>query len=188
MNGARAATNFLKTGNGAPAMKRNSILRLAMAAAMAGGMLTASGSAANAAAPGYKVRMVEGGVEDARAAVEKGESPEGDCSQVAMQGRSILDEYSDDANAVIVAKAALESCGYELPVTYFGARIEAVADQLAAAPGSPVPCNDFVSEFSVYFNVASGGPVDGADPEKRVKETLSERVKEVCPYAAMAGF
>jgi len=169
-------------------MKRNAILRLLMAAAMAGGMLTASGSAANAAAPGYKVRMVESGAEAARAAVEKGESPQDECAQVAMQGRSILDEHADDEAAVGVAKAAFESCGYELPVSYFGGRIEAVADQLAATPGSPLPCNDFVSEFSVYFSVASGGPVDGADPEARVKEALSARVKEVCPYAAMAGF
>ena len=169
-------------------MKRNAILRSAIVAAMVGAILTTNGSAANAAAPGYKVRMVEGGVEAARAAVEKGESPQADCTQVAMQGRSILEEHPDDEAAVGVAKDALEICGYELPVTYFGARIDAIADQLAATPGSPLPCNDFVREFSVYFSVASGGSVEGADPEARAKETLSARVKEVCPYAAMVGF
>jgi len=145
--------------------------------------------AAHVAAPGYKIRMISGAAEEAREAVENGETPQQDCTMVSMQGKSVIESHPNDENAVAVASEAMEACSFELPVAYFAMKLDTVQEQLAVAPESPLPCNDFASEFTVYFSVAGKAPPNAADPEEWVKATLSERAHEVCPFAAgMMGF
>lgn len=151
--------------------------------------MTAPEHTAQAAAPGYKVRMISSAAEDAREVVENGETPQQDCTMVSMQGKSVIEDHPDDESAVAVASEAMEACSFELPVAYFDMKLGTVQEQLAASPESPLPCNDFISEFAVYFSVAGKAPPNAADPEDRVKAALSERAREVCPFAAgMMGF
>jgi hypothetical protein len=137
-----------------------------------------------AAAPGYKVRMVSNAADDAREAVENGESPQKDCAMVSMQGKSIMEDHPDDKSAAEMAAEALEACNFELPVAYFRVKLDTVQKQLTASPDDPLPCNHFVREFTVYFSVASSAPAGADDPEERVKAALSERMREVCPFSA----
>ena len=137
-----------------------------------------------AAAPGYKVSMVNSAVSGARESVENGENPQQDCTMVSMQAKSIITDHADDTEAVAVAVAAMEVCGVELPVTYFGNKLDAVQAALSKNPEAPEPCNDFVSDFTVYFATGGSALPGGADPEEQVKAALSERMHEVCPFAA----
>jgi hypothetical protein len=147
-------------------------------------------------APGYKVSMIESAAEDAREAVVAGESPQQDCTMVSMQSGSILEQHADDAAAVAVAAEALEVCGYEVAVPYFDRLLDDTAAALAEDPESPHPCNDFVSEFTVYFALVKDGPErlgEDGNPlptgEQRTTAALSEKATAVCPFAAaMMGF
>lgn len=148
------------------------------------GALLIPDSTAQAAAPGYKVRIVQGSAEDAREAVKNGETPEQDCTMVSMQGRSIITDHLDDDEAVAVATVAMEACSFELPVAFFGMMLDTVQEQLEASPDDPNPCNDFISAFTVYFAIAASPPPGAADSEERVKAALSKRAHEVCPFSA----
>ena len=137
-----------------------------------------------AAAPGYKVSMVNSAVSGARESVENGENPQQDCTMVSMQGKSIINDHPDDTEAVAVAEAAMEVCGVELPIAYFGNKLDAVQAALSKNPEAPEPCNDFVSDFTVYFATGGAALPGGVDPEEQVKAALSERMHEVCPFVA----
>ncbi|MDP6951235.1 MAG: hypothetical protein QGF53_00600 [Alphaproteobacteria bacterium] len=147
-------------------------------------------------APGYKVRMIESAAEDAREAVAAGESPKQDCAMASMQSASVFDQHADDDAAMAVAAEALEVCAYEVAVPYFDRLLDATAAALAEDPESPHPCNDFVSEFTVYFALIKDGPErvgEDGEPlptgEQRTAAALSEKAKAVCPFAAgMMGF
>ena len=137
-----------------------------------------------AAAPGYKVSIVNSAVSGARESVENGENPQQDCTMVSMQGKSIINDHPDDTEAVAVAVAAMEVCGVELPIAYFGNKLDAVQAALSENPDAPGPCNDFVSDFTVYFATGGAALPGGTSPEEQVKAALSERMHEVCPFAA----
>jgi hypothetical protein len=167
---------------------RSLIVTLVALGCCIGAIFTPFGTA-QAAAPGYKVSMIKSAAEDAREAVENGEAPQQDCTMVSMQGKSIIKDHSDDAEAVSVATEAMEACSFEIPVAYFGMVLDTVQKQLEADPDDVNPCNDFTSEFTVYFSIAASPPPGAADSEERVKAALSERAKEVCPFSAsMMGF
>ena len=153
------------------------------------GILLLPDYAAATPAPGYKVRMVQSSAESARKAVTKGESPEQDCTMVSMQGKSIISSHADDEVAVAAASEAMEVCSFEVPVAWFGTMLDTVQEQLKGKPDDPNPCNDFVSAFTVYFNIAASPPPGATDSEERVKAALSEKANEVCPFSAgMMGF
>lgn len=146
-------------------------------------------STAQAAAPGYKVRIVQGGAEDAREAVKNGETPQQDCTMVSMQGKSIITDHADDDEAVGAATAAMEACSFELPVAFFGMMLDSVQERLEGKPDDPTPCNDFIRAFTVYFAIAASPPPGAADSQERVKAALSTQAHEVCPFlAAMMRF
>ena len=167
---------------------RSLFITLLLLGCYTGAIFTPLGTA-RAAAPGYKVNMVKSAAEDAREAVQNGEAPQQDCTMVSMQGKSIITDHADDVEAVSVAAEAMEACSFEIPVAYFGRVLDTVQKQLEADPDDINPCNDFTSEFTVYFSVAASPPPGAADSEERVKAALSERAKEVCPFSAgMMGF
>ena len=139
---------------------------------------------AQAQAPGYKVSMVKSSSKSALAAVENGESPDQDCAMVKMQGQSIIKDHPDDTDAVVAATEAIEVCNFDVPVAHFGAMLDSVEEQLKDAPDDPIPCNDFVSAWAIYFSTSAGAAPGGEDPEERVKAALSERAHEVCPFSA----
>lgn len=146
---------------------------------------------AQAAAPGYKVRLVESSAEDAREAVAKGESPRQDCTMVSMQSKDIMKDHSDDEKAMEVVAKAMEICGFEVPAAYFNKYLDTVESKLAETPDSATPCSEFAREFSMFFTLVGDGPArnnaDGTPvppAEGRVKAALSERAKQLCPFAA----
>jgi hypothetical protein len=157
------------------------------------GALPGSGpqGSAQAAAPGYKVSMIKMSANNARKKVEEGKSPQQDCTMVSMQGKDIIKNYSDDEKAMEVAIETMEICGFEVPVAYFHKYLDTVESKLAETPDSPTPCQDFVTEFAMFFTLIKDGPerknADGTPvppAEDRVKAELSERVKKSCPLAA----
>ena len=146
---------------------------------------------AQAAAPGYKVSMIKRSAKKARIKVEEGKSPRQDCTMVSMQGRDIIENYSDDEKAMEVVVEAMEICGFEAPVAYFNKFLDTVESKLAETPDSPTPCQDFAKEFTMFFALVKEGPerknADGTPvppAEDRVKAELSERANQVCPFAA----
>jgi hypothetical protein len=148
------------------------------------GILALPDYAAATPAPSYKISMVKRSAESARTALKNGTSPDQDCTMVSMQGKSIITSHADDKEAVAVASEAMEICSFEVPVAYFGTMLDTVQEQLKGDPDDPNPCNDFVSAFVVYFNIAASPPPGAADSEARVKAALSDKAKEVCPLAA----
>jgi hypothetical protein len=151
---------------------------------------------AHADAPGYKVRLVESSALKALESVDEGESPQQDCAMVSMMGRDIMNNHSDDAEAMVVVSEAMETCSFDVPVAYFSKFLDSVEMRLLETPDSPTPCQDFISEFAIYSGLIGDGPErkneDGttvAPAEERVKAELSDRVKQSCPLVAgMRGF
>ena len=103
---------------------------------------------------------------------------------VSMQGKSIIADYADDSVAVSAATEAMEVCSFEVPVAYFGMLLDRTQKLLEDSSDDPNFCNDFTSEWAVYFNSAASAPPGADDSETRVKAALSERANEVCPFAA----
>lgn len=181
-------------------MKRTPFLILLLGVWLILGSSISPGKALSQAAqepvPGYKLSLIKRSAQSALDSVGAGASPVQDCTMVSMLGREIMKSNFEDTVAMALVSEAMEICGFEVATAYFNTILDGVDSKMAETPDSPVPCQDFVTEFSLYFTLVKEGPERLADDGTsvpsavdRVKAELSDRVTATCAFAAaMLGF
>lgn len=136
-----------------------------------------------------KIKSIEANVKAARESAETDKLVEGYCNMAWAGIKNIRKNYSSDKSAMDAAAKALEACNFEIPVAYFGKRLEATR------------CDTFITKARNYFEgfgVFALGIFGKAKPEQqkqleatrsRFEAALSGRVTKVCPVQAKAqGF
>jgi hypothetical protein len=124
--------------------------------------------------------------------VEEGELPAGACNMLLSTAKRINKNFPDDEAATKAAAAATEACVFELPMTHFSARLDA----MEANPGDAAACDSFVVDVAGHFELvalASQGLIamskmktESSDEERRFKAAVTERVTRACPEQAKA--
>ncbi len=136
-----------------------------------------------------KIKSLEAYVKGARESAETDKLVEGYCNMAWAGIKNIKKNYSNDKSAMDAAAKALEACNFEIPVAYFGKRLDATR------------CDTFITKARNYFEgfgLFALGIFGNPKPEQqkqleavrsRFEAALSERVTKVCPAQAKAqGF
>lgn len=86
-----------------------------------------------------KIKSIEANVKAARESAETDKLVEGYCNMAWAGIKNIRKNYSSDKSAMDAAAKALEACNFEIPVAYFGKRLDATR------------CDTFITKARNYF-------------------------------------